>query len=406
MHLELSLEQALITMDSTLSNVHLVSKPYPHFAIPDLFDADTAAAVLTWLEEDVLWSVESRSFYVHHGCTGLIERASGGPAGVIVAPETLHCMCNHLERIFGVTLSRSQFDLSAHRMLPGHRIGLHTDTPANGTETHRFLITLNSEFHDDKGGHLVLLDVNDPADSAVILRPVHNGAVGMELSERSWHCVDEIKSGTRYSLVYSFWSESAVTADAKTSGPLDDDGPGGINEQELREMMSLLRELHADAIPHSSRSLIDHLSGTYQLLGKWQCDSDVCKAGLFHSVFGTPSFPHSLLADDYVPRMRALIGERALLLVKLFSRLDLPSLRGIASGEKFSDSGGTVALSLNDKQALVSLTWANIVEQNRYVPTSDEMTSELKQLFRDTTHLLPPKSEEDIRSLLSISRGD
>lgn len=49
-------------MESALSNVQLVPKPFPHFAIPDLFDAETATAVLTWLEKDVAWAIESRSF--------------------------------------------------------------------------------------------------------------------------------------------------------------------------------------------------------------------------------------------------------------------------------------------------------------------------------------------------------
>jgi hypothetical protein len=402
MRLEISREQALATMDLTLSNVDLVSTPYPHFTIPDLFDTETASAMLTWLEEDVSWSVETHSLYVFHKGLGLMERASG-PAAVLLAPETLHCMCKHLERVFGTTLSRSQFNLSAHRMLPGHRIGIHTDIPSDGTETHRFLVTLNREFDDDKGGHLVLLDIND-LDGAVILRPIHNAAVGMELSERSYHCVDEIRSGTRYSLVYSFWSESAVTAEAKTSQP-PADGPGGINEQKLRDMRSLLRELGADAVPHTSRSLLDQLNGVYELLREWQCDNDVCKAGLFHGVFGTPSLPGSLITGDYLSNMRELIGERALLLVKLHSRMDLPSVRRIASGENISDSGSTVALSLKDKRALVSLMWANIVEQSRYVPISDEVMIELKQFFRDTSQLLPSKSEADIRSLLSISRS-
>ena len=137
MRQETSFEQALSTMESALNNVQAVTKPFPHFVIPDLFDAETASAVLNWLEQDVPWAVESHNFYVLHGCTGLTQRTSGSPAAVVGAPETLQCMRKHLERIFGVTLNSSHFDLAAHRMLPGHRIGIHTDTPTNGTETHQ-----------------------------------------------------------------------------------------------------------------------------------------------------------------------------------------------------------------------------------------------------------------------------
>lgn len=211
MRQETSFEQALSTMESALNNVQAVTKPFPHFVIRDLFDTETASAVLNWLEQDVPWAVESRSFYVFDGCSGLIQHASGSPAAVLGAPETLQCMRKHLERIFGVTLNSSHFDLLAHRMLPGHRVGVHTDTPADGTETHRLLINLNAGFDDEQGGHLVLLDVNDIEDSAVVVAPVHNSAVAMEFSDHSWHCVDEIRSGKRYSLVYSFWVESGET---------------------------------------------------------------------------------------------------------------------------------------------------------------------------------------------------
>ena len=112
--------------------------------------------MLIWLDNDVSWAVESRRFYVLHGCcSGLTERVGETPAAVIGAPETLQCMRRHLERIFGITLL-------AHRMLPSHRIGMHTDTPRHGTETHRLLINLNAGFEDEYGGRLVLLDVIDP----------------------------------------------------------------------------------------------------------------------------------------------------------------------------------------------------------------------------------------------------
>ena len=82
-----------------------------------------------------------------------------------------------------------------------------------------------------------------------------------------------------------------------------------------------------------------HLSGTYHLLNKWQCDADVCKAGLLHSVLGTPGLPHALLADN---NLRDLIGQRAVLLVRLFSSMELQSLLKIVAGDRFSDSGGRV----------------------------------------------------------------
>ena len=402
MRQETSFEQALSTMESALNKVQAVTRPFPHFVIPDLFDTDTASAVLNWLEQDVPWTVESRKFYMQHVCTGLLTQpASGSPAAVVGAPQTLQCMRKHLERIFGVALNSSHFDLVAHRMLPGHRIGVHTDRPASGTETHRFLINLNAGFDDEQGGHLVLFDMNDLEDSAVVVRPVHNSAVAMEFSDHSWHCVDEIKSGKRYSLVYSFWVENWET-DSHTEEATRD-GSSRVTEQELNEMRSLLREMRVDAIPHASRSLMDHVDGVYQILEQWQCDSDICKAALFHFSLGTPTMQP--LADEQIDRIRTLIGERAMFLLMLYNRGDLPSLRRIVSGEKFTHSGGTVAVSVRDTRSLVALVWANILNQSRYVPLAEGMDAELKQIFKETSHLLPPQSDKNIRSLLSLSTG-
>ncbi|MET0646173.1 MAG: cyclophane-containing peptide 2OG-Fe(II) oxygenase YhhC [Pyrinomonadaceae bacterium] len=394
-----SADKALNTIDSAFGGARLVATPFPHFALPDLFDGGTAAAVLDWLERDAPWAVESRGFYIHHGCTKLTERVAGGSAAVIAAPETLECIRRHLERLFGTTLSSSRFDLAAHRMLPGHRIGVHTDSPGHGTETHRLLVNLNSGFDDEQGGHLILLDLQDPEGSAVIVRPLHNSAVAMEFSDRSWHCVDEIKAGKRYSLVYSFWTE-----DAASPPPAGDAGTHEthvMSEEEFGELVALLRDIGADTVPHSNRYLIDHLQGTCRLLQKWQCDGDVCKAGLFHSVFGTPSFPRPLIGAERAEALREAIGERALYLVRLFSRIDWPLLLALISGESLSDGGGVAALGFNDKRAIVSLVWANVLEQSRYVPNSVETAARLKGFYEQTAHLLPPQSHDDIRGMLA-----
>jgi hypothetical protein len=148
---------------------------------------------------------------------------------------------------------------------------------------------------------------------------------------------------------------------------------------------------------------MDHVDGVYQILKQWQCDSDICKAAFFHFSLGTPMLQP--VADEQIDRIRTLIGERAMFLVMLYSRADLPSLRRIVSGDKFTHSGGTVALSLRDTRSLVSLVWANILDQSRYVPLAEGMDAELKQLFKETSHLLPPQSDKNIRSLLSLSTG-
>ena len=397
-----SLDQTLNVIDSNLSEARMVLEPFPHSLLSGLLDKTTAEAMLDWLENDAPWKIESRRFYLQHGCDRVNERVADSPAAILGTPETFQTIRKHLERIFNINLDNNRFELAAHRLLPGHRIGIHNDNPIHGTETHRFLINLNSQFEDSHGGHLVLFDLSNPSESAVILRPIHNSAVAMEFSERSWHYVDEVKTGKRYSLIYSFWTQDAAShsEDDEVLG----DGPP-ISEDKFQELVEFLREIGANSTPHSSRFLIDHLTGIYRLLESWQCDSDVCKAGLFHSVMGTQSFPVPLVSEDRIDTIRHLIGERAALLVRLFKRIDVTSLINILADGVLLDGGEPAMLGSKDQKALVILFWANAFEQSPYAPYSFQETAQLKELYEKTVDLLPLRSHDDIRRMLTGISG-
>lgn len=151
----------------------------------------------------------------------------------------------------------------------------------------------------------------------------------------------------RARLVYSFWENwetGSSTADATR------DGFGTVIEQELNDMRSLLREMRFDAIPHTSRSLMDHVDGVYQILCNGNATVTSAKRRCFTLAWGRPCCQP--VADEQIDRIRTLIGERAMFLLMLYSRTDLPSLRRIVSGDKFTHSGGTGALSLRDTRSL------------------------------------------------------
>jgi hypothetical protein len=72
-----------------------------------------------------------------------------------------------------------------------------------------------------------------------------------------------------------------------------------------------LRELPDTAASHTGRRLADHLIGTYRILMAWRSPCFVCKAGLFHSIYGTEAFPRASLDLDSRTILRRLIGKRA-----------------------------------------------------------------------------------------------
>ncbi|MBT8144865.1 MAG: tetratricopeptide repeat protein [Gammaproteobacteria bacterium] len=84
------------------------------------------------------------------------------------------------------------------------------------------------------------------------------------------------------------------------------------------EKIAFLERFSADEVAHSEHNLISHLDGVRQVLVEWDESESLCDAGLFHSVYGTESFPTSVLPHGLRDRVRALIGDDAERLAWLF----------------------------------------------------------------------------------------
>src|SRR5947207_3295271 len=79
-----------------------------------------------------------------------------------------------------------------------------------------------------------------------------------------------------------------------------------------RPMIDFLRGLGTEDVPHSGdKGFLAHLIGVFNDLNAWGCDRDLCRAGLFHSIYGTELFRKFSLPLERRAEVRALIGERA-----------------------------------------------------------------------------------------------
>src|SRR5207244_2745864 len=65
-----------------------------------------------------------------------------------------------------------------------------------------------------------------------------------------------------------------------------------------------------------------HAIGVYRDLEAWGCDADICRAGMFHSIYGTERFQLFTLPLDRRPDLQALIGDRAERLAYLHCAMD------------------------------------------------------------------------------------
>ncbi len=82
-------------------------------------------------------------------------------------------------------------------------------------------------------------------------------------------------------------------------------------DKQYRKMTDFLAGLGTAEVSHSTKTYLGHLVGVHRDLEAWGCDQDVCRAGMFHSIYGTEPFHWFRLPLDRRDEVRDLIGIRA-----------------------------------------------------------------------------------------------
>jgi hypothetical protein len=102
---------------------------------------------------------------------------------------------------------------------------------------------------------------------------------------------------------------------------------------DLKGLSDFLLGVGIDKVGHTGKSYLAHLVGVYRLLEGAGCGVDVCRAGMFHSLYGTERFQGFTLPLGRRPEVRALIGERAERLAYINCAMDRASFdRAVARG--------------------------------------------------------------------------
>lgn len=108
---------------------------------------------------------------------------------------------------------------------------------------------------------------------------------------------------------------------------------------------------HTSELPHSGRSLLDHLIGTYDLLQEWGSWEHVSLAGLFHSIYGTQFYQRQAVPVENRQEVADLIGPQAEALAYMFCTEDR---------RHFLDDP---CLSEDVRSELLEIEAANLLEQ-------------------------------------------
>jgi Rps23 Pro-64 3,4-dihydroxylase Tpa1-like proline 4-hydroxylase len=175
--------------------------PFPHTTHPSPLAEEMCEAALSWMESAAPWRLRVASFYeqweLHLDSEALPFRLRP-----LLATETVEQLGRSMFQPLAAPRLRLA-EVTAHKLLPGQTIRVHNDYLEQG-ETHRLLVQLNRGWTDEQGGLLMLFGSASPEDVQRILRPTHKSATAFGISPQSFHAVSTIRTGERYTLVYSF----------------------------------------------------------------------------------------------------------------------------------------------------------------------------------------------------------
>lgn len=79
----------------------------------------------------------------------------------------------------------------------------------------------------------------------------------------------------------------------------------------FKSMTDFLVGLGTTDVEHTGKGFLAHLIGVYKDLEEWGANIDVCRAGMFHSIYGTQLFQNFCLPLSRRGEVQELIGERA-----------------------------------------------------------------------------------------------
>lgn len=411
MIVDLNIDRLTDTVVHNLDGTGRIDQPFPHAIIDSLLDEAHADALLDWFEAGAGWRLQTSHFYNQYACSNLYETMPESCRAVL-GRSVLNAVRSFMEERFATRLNPKKVFVAAHKLLPGQGIGIHTDRPSGGTETHRFVLHINRDFDDSFGGHLLFFREKDEAALAQIVRPLHNSAAAFALSDRSFHAVNDVTDGVRYSVIFSFWEEGAPFREGMSAHGDAAEEPDCDMRSRLggyaANAVQFLKAQGADRVPHSHATLLDHLVCTAEILERWGADEPACLGGLLHSVYGTDGFTTQLipLTDRHI--LRAVIGEEAERLAYLFCFADRRSLYGTLGMEGEADvalrPGAESELASIDaptRKRLMAMIWANTLEQMDRMPVDAGEIEGFRQALARMPGSLEPAVIRDIEGKLA-----
>jgi hypothetical protein len=78
-----------------------------------------------------------------------------------------------------------------------------------------------------------------------------------------------------------------------------------------KQLTDFLVNLGIEQVAHTQKNYLAHLISVYKLMESAECDEELCRAGLFHSIYGTEKFQGFKLPLSRRDELVELVGSRA-----------------------------------------------------------------------------------------------
>ena len=167
-------------------------------------------------------------------------------------------------------------------------------------------------------------------------------------------------------------------------------------DRPMKALTDFLIELGVGTVDHTKKTYLAHLIGVYRLMEADGCSAEVCRAGMFHSIYGTERFQGFKLPLERRPDVRSLIGERAERLAYLNCAMDRASFdRALETAQgpfRFRDriTGEPVELADADFDDLCRVHLYDWLEQ---VPRTELGWGYRRAAYRRMAERLSPRAQ-------------
>jgi hypothetical protein len=174
-------------------------------------------------------------------------------------------------------------------------------------------------------------------------------------------------------------------------------------DKDFKRMTDFLVGMGVEQVPYTHKSYLAHLIAVHRDLEQQGCPEDVCRAGMFHSIYGTERFQGFTLALERRHEVRKLIGERAERLAYLNCAIHRPSfdraLEQSAGPYRIVDriTGEEVELDSRDFDDLCRVHIYDWLEQ---VPRSEEWDYR-RAAYRRMAQRLGPAAEDSYAAVFA-----